>query len=405
MKPLFPEKVTTVVNPVKPITNAPAPLFKGHETANSVEKGAVKPLFNKSSAPTLDDNDEPKQTPKAVGAFKAPPASSVPAASPKSEPAVKTLFANKAVTNDSTVDPFYASHPLCVNLSNKDIGRVRNIVEQANVEDTSYVLNYADTLRNRFAGLVDDILAQSTSGRMVTVSTEIDTLFKLLKSSDASLQLILNPPPPKRGWAFLGGAAKTPTVHDLITDFQSKTQQVDGVVNGLSDSVDELVKYCDSLNDLFQDNKDNFVLLNLHIIAGKILVDKLTNEEYVDRKKQLDRNPDPFKAQELGYFKDCIGRFERKVNELEIVSTAVLQNSPQIRMMQNNAKDTAERIKRVAQYVIPTWKSRCLALVNVLQGTKVTELVDLATNDVFQKNKAVLQEITKSQQEVEKTFA
>lgn len=324
-------------------------------------------------------------------------------------PVVKAMFANKAITaNAAEIDPFYKNHPLCASLSNKDISRVRNIVDGADLHDTSYVINYADELRTKFATLVDTILSDTKSGNIMSYDIEITQLLEVIRSTNATIQLVASPPKPKRRWleGMIPIDIRDPgytTVKEVIDEFQNKIHLVNTLTNGLVQNVSNLITYVDSLDALFKDNRDNFLTLNLHVVAGRLIVDKNVATIIPAMELALDRS-DPFKVQDFVYFKDCVNRFGRKIDDLEQIAHSVILNAPQIRMMQMNSKDTSERIKRISQYVIPAWKTQFLTLINILQKTGTTSLSQAVASSVFQKNKALLDDIITSQKSIHSAF-
>ena len=73
----------------------------------------------------------------------------------------------------------------------------------------------------------------------------------------------------------------------------------------------------------------------------------------------------PEDAQAVNDFTNLIGRFEKKLHDLELTRTISLQMSPQIRMIQNNDLLMTEKIQTAIVNTIPLWNcllytSRCV---------------------------------------------
>lgn len=307
----------------------------------------------------------------------------------------RVLFADKAVGTDVD-DPFYRDHPLCKKLSQKDIGRVRNIVMAAKIEDTSYVLNYADELRVRFGTLIDSIIKEQTSGKTAAINDKIQDLVIVLDGAKQLTDIVNRPPTKDSGlMRWIKQGAHVPSVDEVTRRFQKFLDQVNQLVVELDSSVSELISLIDSFDTVFKNNQDNFTMLNMHVIAGRIIVEKHMLVTIPQMERQLDPS-DIFQGQNVSYFKDCVQRFVRKVDELEKLAHSVTLNAPAIRMLQMSSKDKADRIQRIAQFVVPSWKQQCTVLISALQHADAIDLADIAEDASFQRKKAVIADIDQS---------
>jgi hypothetical protein len=402
-KPLFPNKVTTMAQP-----NKPKQVFKS-APARTMPTPAPKP------SPVVDDptksvmtNEEHlrleeqrrmvrEELQKRMELERAPKSPiPIPIPIPKPAPkgtAGKVLFPSKAVGVD-VVDPFYRDHPLCVKLSHKDIARVRNIVDAADIADASYVLHYSDEQRVRFGTLIDGIIKEQTSGKTSQVNDKIQDLLITMEASK-ELTTILTTPQESGLMRWIRQGAYVPSVNEVVQKFQNNINRVDVLVVELKSSVSELLKLIDSFDDVFKNNRDNFTLLNLHVIAGKIITERHLTKTLPEMEKTVDTT-NIFAGQDLAYFRDSVTRFERKVTELEKLAHSVILNAPAIRMLQMASKDKADRIQQISQTVVPTWKQQCVVLMSALETSSASKIADLQMDKQFIRKKGVLAEIEQS---------
>lgn len=368
-KPLFPNYVTSKAQTSKTQNNGPKPLFSSEV---QTKPSGPKPAFSKQS-------DTVSSNPLAnVG---------------------KVLFPDQAV-NPYVVDPFYSSHPLCANLSTKDISRVRSIVITADVEDAEFVIHYGDEQRDRFTKLINDILAEQTSGQTGSVNLKIRSLLGCLDKSNALVRLIRNPPPKPSLFARLRTTEnKVLQVTDVRYHIRTAISQVDALVTDLQKTIAGLVTLINSFDTVFSNNQDNFMLLRLHVIAGRILTEKYQDEIIPERERNADPT-DLFASHNLSYFKDSVDRFKAKVDDLDALAHAVLLNAPAIRTLQMATKNKAENIQRIAQILVPTWKQECAALLAILDSTTAEDIRQLQDDTYFRRENTVLASLEHSVAEV-----
>ena len=101
----------------------------------------------------------------------------------------------------------------------------------------------------------------------------------------------------------------------------------------------------------------------------------------------------PEDAQAANDFANMIGRFEKKIHDLELTRMISVQMAPQIRMVQNNDSLMAEKIRTSIVNTIPLWKNQmvmALSLYHSEQAMKAQREVTDVTNQLLQKNAETL---------------
>ena len=96
----------------------------------------------------------------------------------------------------------------------------------------------------------------------------------------------------------------------------------------------------------------------MYIIAGKLRVQELREKDLAELRTKAEKSSLPEDAQAVNDFTNLIGRFEKKLHDLELTRTISLQMSPQIRMIQNNDLLMTEKIQTAIVNTIPLWKSQ-----------------------------------------------
>ena len=101
----------------------------------------------------------------------------------------------------------------------------------------------------------------------------------------------------------------------------------------------------------------------------------------------------PEDAQAANDFSNMIGRFEKKIHDLELTRTIAVQMAPQIRLVQNNDTLMIEKIQSSLVNTIPLWKSQmvlALGLEHSRQATAAQSAVTQMTNELLKKNAETL---------------
>ena len=98
-----------------------------------------------------------------------------------------------------------------------------------------------------------------------------------------------------------------------------------------------------------------------------------------------------------GDFANMIGRFEKRLHDLELTRIISLQMAPQIRLVQNNNTVMVEKIQSTIVNTIPLWKSQmviALGLAHSEQALQAQQAVTNMTNDLLKKNAERLHQTT-----------
>ena len=93
----------------------------------------------------------------------------------------------------------------------------------------------------------------------------------------------------------------------------------------------------------------------------------------------------------------AINRFEKRLYDLKITKTIAVQTAPQIRLIQNNDMQLADKIESSIFTAIPLWKSQfviALGLNNAQQALEAQKAVSDVTNEMLRKNSEMLKQGT-----------
>ena len=199
-------------------------------------------------------------------------------------------------------------------------------------------------------------------------------------------------PEEKKG--FLGLFKKaTQNIASLKAQYDKAEVNVDKIVESLEKHEVVLMKDISMMDKMYERNLEYMKELTMYIIAGKLKIEQLRNEELPKYQQKAQESGLPEDAQAANDFANMIGRFEKKIHDLELTRTISVQMSPQIRMIQNNDSLMAEKIRSSIVNTIPLWKSQmvlALSLYHSDQAMKAQREVTDVTNQLLTKNAQAL---------------
>ncbi len=274
----------------------------------------------------------------------------------------------------------------------QDLARIDQIGETINIHQASEVLSYgvkpmseiakfADTLLQGVKGKDSGIVGEQL-GSLISKIREYDPLTKADQNSSflASLPII--------GSLFKKSAAQK-------IDHMTLTSQVDTIAAHLDQSMVELLRDNERLEQLYLKNFDYYKEVSLYVTAGKKKIEEVKNTELPRLQAQAEASKDLLDAQKVKDLMENLNRFERRLHDLEISKTISMQTAPQIRIMQNNNQQLAEKIQGSILSTLPIWKNQMVLALSLDQQGKAAKLQkDVAdtTNELLRRNAEALQQ-------------
>jgi uncharacterized protein YaaN involved in tellurite resistance len=185
----------------------------------------------------------------------------------------------------------------------------------------------------------------------------------------------------------------TQSVAELKASYDKAETNVDNIVNSLEKHEITLMKDISMMDKMYEKNQEYLKELTMYILAGKLRLEQLRNEELPKYQAKAQETGLPEDAQAANDFANMIGRFEKKIHDLELTRTISVQMAPQIRMIQNNDSLMAEKIRSSIMNTIPLWKSQMVLALSQYhsdQAMKAQREVTDVTNSLLMKNAEAL---------------
>lgn len=183
----------------------------------------------------------------------------------------------------------------------------------------------------------------------------------------------------------------------MKTRYDKTSANIDRICGVLEGHQVGLLKDVAMLDKLYEMNKAYFKELSMYILAGKKKLETARAQELPALKAKAARSGLPEDAQAVSDFVSLCDRFEKKLYDLELTRTVCLQMAPQLRLVQNNDTQMAEKIQSIVVNTIPLWKSQMvlsLGLAHSEQALKAQREVSDMTNMLLRKNAETLKMTT-----------
>ncbi|MCI9363613.1 MAG: toxic anion resistance protein [Oscillospiraceae bacterium] len=196
-------------------------------------------------------------------------------------------------------------------------------------------------------------------------------------------------------FGFLKKSANKTTA--LKARYDKASVNIERICAALESHQVRLLKDVAMLDKLYDMNKAYFKELSMYLLAGKKKLEQTRSVELPALQEKAARTGLPEDAQAASDLSALCNRFEKKLYDLELTRTISIQMAPQLRLVQNNDTQMAEKIQSTLMNTIPLWKSQMalsLGIAHSQQALKAQKEVTDMTNMLLRKNAETLKMAT-----------
>lgn len=269
-------------------------------------------------------------------------------------------------------------------LSEEEKTMVDNFAQQIDISNASLIMQYGAGAQKKIADFSETALGNVRTKDMGEVGDLLTGVVRELRGFDAE----------EESKGFLGFFKKN---SDKLTTMKAKYDKAEVNVNKIVKAMEshqiQLLKDSAMLDKMYEINKNYLKELTMYILAGKKKLAYLEQEELPELVERSNRTGDMADAQAVNDFNAMCNRFEKKLHDLELTRTVSLQMAPQIRLIQNNDIQMAEKIQSTLVNTIPLWKSQMVLALGIAhsgQAAKAQREVTDMTNELLKKNASML---------------
>ena len=262
---------------------------------------------------------------------------------------------------------------------------VRSFAEKIDITNTEQVMNYGSAAQKNISEFSDAALDTVRTKDLGQVGTMLSDLVVELEGLNFGQD-------EKKGIRGLFKKS-TQNLATLKAQYDKAELNVDKIVEALEKHEVTLLKDISMMDKMYERNQEYQKELTMYILAGKLKVEQLRSVELPQYVARAEETKLPEDAQAANDFANLIGRFEKKLHDLELTRMISVQMAPQIRMVQNNDSLMSEKIRSSIVNTIPLWKNQmvmAMSLYHSEQAMKAQNEVTNVTNRLLEKNAEAL---------------
>ena len=266
-------------------------------------------------------------------------------------------------------------------LSSAEQAAVKQFAGQIDVTNSEQILNYGSAAQKNIADFSGAALGSVRTKDMGAIGGELSDLVVELQGLDFDES-------EKKGFLGLFKKARQ-NIAALKAQYDKAEDNVDKITAELEKHEVTLMKDIAMMDKMYEKNQQYYKELTMYILAGKLKCKELREKELPELQEKARQSGKAEDAQAANDFANMIGRFEKKLYDLELTRTISIQMAPQIRMIQSNDSVMAEKIRSSIVNTIPLWKSQmvmALTLHHSQQAMEAQRNVNEVTNRLLQQN-------------------
>ena len=297
------------------------------------------------------------------------------------EPNATAVAAVAEEQKEEVQEEIPVERPELEKLSPAEQAAVKEFSKKIDILNTEQVLNYGSNAQKNISEFSDSALNAVRTKDLGEVGTMLSDLVVELKGMNFD-------PEQKKGLLGLFNRAKQ-DIASVKAQYDKAEVNVDKIVEQLERHEVTLLKDISLMDKMYEKNQEYMKELTMYIIAGKLRIEELRSVDLPELQRKAQESGLPEDAQAANDFANMIGRFEKKIHDLELTRTISLQMSPQIRMIQNNDTLMSEKIRSSIVNTIPLWKSQMvlgLSMYHSEEAMKAQREVTDVTNQLLESN-------------------
>jgi len=267
------------------------------------------------------------------------------------------------------------------------VAAIKNEIDIMNPEMTAY---YGVGVQRNVASFADEVMKQVKSKDTGPVGEMLVALMQAVKSVDVGGFKDEKPGLFTRLFRGIHSGFER-----LVLRYEKVSGQLDRLAENLSETTRELVRDMQTMDALFEKNLEHFAGLNLYIIAGERKIEEDLEPTIEKLERAAKGSGELVDAQKLNDYRNLVQRFEKRLHDLRLTRTVVLQTIPQIRLAQNNDNELVNKIQSSILNTIPLWKNHLLIAFSLYRqkaASRLQKKISDTTNELLAKNAELLRE-------------
>lgn len=248
-------------------------------------------------------------------------------------------------------------------LSEEEKKTVEEFVTRIDLENVAQTANYGLSAQKKISDFSVSILSKVRTHDLGDMG---QSLRELTMALDSTLE------PEKKG--ILGAFQKAKRSIDSVRANYAKAEvNVDRIERDLKTHQEVLGQDIVMYQQMFDLNLRYYKELTMYIIAGKKALAQARQGKLAALEAQANSSGMQEDVQAFRDFEDLCSRFEKKLNDLELTRVISIQTAPQIRMLQNNAREMMDKLQSSLANTIPLWRNQLVLSLGIEHSRRAIE--------------------------------
>ena len=248
-------------------------------------------------------------------------------------------------------------------LSEKEKQIIEEFVSRIDLENVVQTADYGLAAQQKISDFSVSVLSKVRT-------TDLGDIGQSLRALTVALDSTLEPE--KKGILKAFQKAKK-SVDSLRANYAKAEVNVDKIEHDLRTHQKVLSQDIDMYQQMFSLNLRYCKEVTMYIIAGKKALEQTRQGKLQAMKTQANKSGRQEDAQSYRDLDDLCTRFEKKLNDLELTRVISIQTAPQIRLLQNNAREMMDKIQSSLANTIPLWRNQLVLALGIEHSRRATE--------------------------------
>ncbi|KIX89778.1 tellurite resistance protein TelA [Staphylococcus microti] len=299
-------------------------------------------------------------------------------------------FEQSASSQTNAVTPNEQTEVVAPQFSEQDQQKITALAQEIEPLNNDSLLKFGSNAQSHLSNFSHQMLNDIQTKDIGTIGETLESLMKKLKEVDPD-ELS------QKDMSMLKKLFKRSkaSLQQVFSRMQSVSAQVDRISVELDKNKSELIKDARLLDELYQQNKDYYDVLNLYIAAAQNKRDDLVQNVLPQLRETAKNSDNQMALQDVADMEQFLDRLEKRIYDLQLSRQITLQSAPQIRMIQNINQALAEKIQSSILTSIPLWKNQMAIALTLNRQNKAAQAqkqVTDTTNEILIRNSEMLRQ-------------
>ena len=248
-------------------------------------------------------------------------------------------------------------------LSEKEKQIIEDFVSRIDLENVAQTADYGLAAQQKISDFSVSVLSKVRT-------TDLGDIGQSLRALTVALDSTIEPE--KKGILKAFQKAKK-GVDSLRANYAKAEVNVDKIEHDLRIHQKVLGQDIEMYQQMFDLNLRYCKEITMYIIAGKKALEQTRQGKLQEMKSQANKSGIQEDAQSYRDLDDLCTRFEKKLNDLELTRVISIQSAPQIRLLQNNAREMKDKIQSSLANTIPLWRNQLVLALGIEHSRRAAE--------------------------------